>query len=117
MGQVHITEATEQEEFSSTRKDGTEVARGESSSPSTAADTEQVFQPPTTRFQIRPEHFTRAIDEQHERYTIQEKAEEARIRQERGRQRLIEMAADQEQQRRAPLRGWRRWLARLFGTA
>ncbi|GER89359.1 ATPase AAA [Dictyobacter vulcani] len=68
------------------------------------------------RFLIRPEHFARAIDEQQERYSIQEAAEEERGRQERGRQRLIDMAADYNNPAEKPaLGGFRLWLARLFG--
>ncbi len=67
------------------------------------------------RFIIRPEHFARAIDEQRERYTVQEEAERERERQERGRQRLIDMAAGQDPAEKPPLRGFRLWLARLFG--
>ncbi len=43
---------------------------------------------------MRPEHFARAIDEQRERYAVQEEAEETITKQEEGRQRLLEMAAD-----------------------
>src|SRR5579884_2543303 len=71
---------------------------------------------PTTRFEIRPEHFAQAIDEQRERYAVQEEAEAARMRQEAGRQRLLEIAAgQQEPKQKRPLRGFRLWLARLFG--
>ncbi|MBV8695901.1 MAG: AAA family ATPase, partial [Ktedonobacteraceae bacterium] len=71
-------------------------------------------QPISTHLQIRPEHFARAIDEQHERYAVQEEADKARARQEEGRQRLIEMAAQREPERKVALRGFRLWLARLF---
>ncbi|HYT33834.1 MAG TPA: CDC48 family AAA ATPase [Ktedonobacteraceae bacterium] len=72
---------------------------------------------PASRFLIRPEHFARAIDEQRERYAIQEEAEESIARQTQGRQRLIEMAANMDGSGRPPLRGFRLWLARLFGLA
>jgi transitional endoplasmic reticulum ATPase len=49
---------------------------------------------PASRFEIRPEHFARAIDEQRQRYTVQEEAEETITKQDEGRQRLLEMAAD-----------------------
>ncbi len=68
---------------------------------------------PATRFQIRAENFGRAIDEQRERYAVQEKAEEAIARKEEGRQRLLEMAASYDPQ--PPKRGFRYWLARLLG--
>ena len=69
------------------------------------------------RFVIKPEHFARAIEEQRERYAVQEAAEAAREKQERGRQRLIDMAAEQSDPNKRQLRGFRLWLARLFGLA
>ncbi|MBV9020456.1 MAG: hypothetical protein JOZ71_07045, partial [Ktedonobacteraceae bacterium] len=45
---------------------------------------------------------------------VQEEADKARARQEEGRQRLIEMAAQREPERKVALRGFRLWLARLF---
>ena len=78
-------------------------------------------QPATTpealpgRFQIRPEHFAHAIEEQKARYSIQEGFDKERERQDRGRQRLIDMAADERADGKPPLRGFRLWLARLFG--
>lgn len=51
---------------------------------------------PTGKLVIRSEHFARALDEQRERYTTQEAQNEERTRQERGRQRLIDMAADMD---------------------
>ncbi|GAC1501731.1 MAG: CDC48 family AAA ATPase [Ktedonobacteraceae bacterium] len=70
---------------------------------------------PSGRFQIRPEHFARAIEEQKERYTAQEAVEEERERQDRGRQRLIDMASDYTTGQKPQLSGFRLWLARLFG--
>jgi len=70
-------------------------------------------QVPVARFEIRPEHFARAIDEQRERYAVQEEADQEHGRLARGRQRLLEIAADQEQ--KPALSGFRLWLARLFG--
>ena len=71
---------------------------------------------PTNPFVIRREHFERAIDEQRERYAVQEKAQEAIAQREEGRQRLIEMASRLDSQGNPPpLRGFRLWLARLFG--
>jgi transitional endoplasmic reticulum ATPase len=70
---------------------------------------------PPTPLVIRPEHFTRAIEEQRERYVVQAAAEKEHARQERGKQRLIEMAAGKDPADRPPLRGFRLWLARLFG--
>ena len=70
---------------------------------------------PTNPFVIRREHFERAIGEQRERYAVQNKAQEAITQQETGRQRLIEMASRLDSQGKPPLRGFRLWLARLFG--
>jgi len=100
---VQITEATE---------DGDTATQQESQS-----TTEQTTQLPATRFQIRPEHFAQAIDEQRERYAVQEEAEESVARREEGRQRLLEMAANYGSDREPPRRGFRYWLARLLGFA
>ncbi|TMF44852.1 MAG: CDC48 family AAA ATPase [Chloroflexi bacterium] len=81
--------------------------------PSTAAPTQPTI--PPTPFLIRPDHFATAIGEQRERYTVQEEAEDARVRKQAGRQRLIDMAADLDERGKPPLRGFRLWLARLFG--
>ena len=70
---------------------------------------------PLSQFQIRFKHFIQAIDEQNERYTTQKEAEVAQIRKEAGRQRLIEMAANVASDGKPRLRGFRLWLARLFG--
>lgn len=51
----------------------------------------------TTQFQIRAEHFALAIDEQRDRYDVQEEAEEKHTKLEKGRERLLEMAAGQDQ--------------------
>jgi transitional endoplasmic reticulum ATPase len=102
IGRVQVTEATEGEESSAAPVGET---TGEESLPAL----------PASRFLIRPEHFARAIDEQRERYTVQEEAEEVIARKEAGRQRLIEMAADMDSSGKPPLRGFRLWLARLFG--
>jgi transitional endoplasmic reticulum ATPase len=67
------------------------------------------------RFQIRAEHFAHAIEEQQARYSIQEGFDKERERQDRGRQRLIDMAADERADGTPHLRGFRLWLARLFG--
>lgn len=70
---------------------------------------------PSNPFTIHAEQFTIAIEEQRERYTAQEAAEDALMRKESGRQRLLDMAANLDQQGKKPLRGFRLWLARLFG--
>jgi len=69
---------------------------------------------PLSQFQIRFKHFLQAIDEQNERYTAQKEVEKAQARQEVGRQRLIEMAANISSDGKPRLRGFRLWLARLF---
>lgn len=100
---VQVTETTEEGEPLNTQK--SEAVQEDASLPAL----------PATRFQIRAEHFARAIDEQRERYAIQEEAEESITRQQQGRRRLIEMAANVDASGQPPLRGFRLWLARLFG--
>src|SRR5579875_2120103 len=75
VGRVQITEATETPE--TTAAEGAETA-GESPQ-------EPPAQAPPARFQIRMEHFTQAMNEQRERYAVQQEAEAARQRLERGR--------------------------------
>jgi hypothetical protein len=70
---------------------------------------------PPSQFQIRFKHFLQAIDEQNERYTAQKEVEKAQALKEAGRQRLIEMAANRTSDGTPRLRGFRLWLARLFG--
>ncbi len=48
---------------------------------------------------------------------MQEEAEEAIARKEEGRQRLLDMAANYDAATQLPKRGFRYWLARLFGLA
>ncbi|HLQ11050.1 MAG TPA: CDC48 family AAA ATPase, partial [Ktedonobacteraceae bacterium] len=91
------------EEFEHEDKDGNESA-------STPAQPVPLSNP----FAIRAEQFAIAIGEQRERYAVQEEAEEAIMRKEAGRQRLLEMAGNLDQSGRRPLRGFRLWLARLF---
>jgi transitional endoplasmic reticulum ATPase len=67
------------------------------------------------QFQIRMNHFLQAIDEQNARYAAQTVVEQVQSRKEAGRQRLIEMAADLNTNEKPRLRGFRLWLARLFG--
>lgn len=68
------------------------------------------------QYQIRREHFLRAFEEQHSRYERMSVGEEAQKKQEEGRQRLLEMAAQYGPDKK-PLRGFRGWLAHLFGLA
>ncbi len=110
---THADTATEDAARVSDAPDG-ESATTDANATSTS-NTDAVPQIPSARFQVRAEHFARAIDEQRERYFIQDATEEEITRQEKGRQRLLEMAADQEQ--KPPLSGFRLWLARLFGLA
>jgi transitional endoplasmic reticulum ATPase len=112
IGQVQITEAVDEELPRSTTAD-----LGTSAATTNTANMQAGPQPsqPSARFLIHAEHFARAIDEQRERYSIQEAAEAARRQQEQGRQRLIDMANDYEQKKvQKPLRGFRLWLARLL---
>src|SRR5437588_4441076 len=108
VGRVQVTEETEGNEPSSTAEIKAETK--------TEAAKEDSFPAlPNTRFLIRPEHFARAIDEQRERYAVQEEAEETIARREEGRQRLLDMASSYSSDGKPPLRGFRLWLARLFG--
>jgi transitional endoplasmic reticulum ATPase len=101
LGRVQVTEETAEGE--AVQNEGTEPAQQKSVS--------------NAPFIVRPEHFARAIDEQRERYAVQDEAEESIARKQAGRQRLIEMAADYGANGKPPLRGFRLWLARLFGLA
>ncbi len=116
MARVQVTEAKDDEG----QESGTATPEGTAAGAGQDGQNEQKSQDgpvqPTTRFEIRPEHFAQAIDEQRERYAVQEEVEAARMRQEAGRQRLLEIAAgQQEPKQKRPLRGFRLWLARLFG--
>lgn len=71
----------------------------------------------TAQYQIRMEHLARAINEQRERYISLNAGEETQKKQEEGRQRLLEMAANYGPGAKKPLRGFRGWLARIFGAA
>ena len=104
MARVQITEAKEE----------ANTATQQEAQPAAEEATQQV---PPARFQIRPEHFAQAIDEQRERYAVQDEAEDAVARREEGRQRLLEMAANYNSDRKPPRRGFRYWLARLLGLA
>lgn len=117
IGQVQVTEETEEEETASPRPVTADLGSPQAASP--AGQVSSGLPPvPSGRFQIRAEHFARAIDEQRERYAVQDAAEEERERQDRGRQRLIDIAADYDQkQQNKEARGFWAWLARLFGRA
>lgn len=106
IGRVQVTEEKEGEEPATTTQEAGNQPNG--GTPPNL---------PSTRFQIKAEHFARALDEQRQRYNVQEEAEERITRQEEGRQHLIDMAADYDPNNRPPLRGFRLWLARLFGLA
>src|SRR5579875_3275411 len=69
----------------------------------------------TAQFKMRMEHFARAINEQRERYASMTAISEAQKKQEEGRERLLEMAANYGPGGPKPLKGFRGWLARLFG--
>ncbi len=113
MQRVEVTEATE-----------------DASSPTTIAPTADLTAPIDPKlqqlqstisgvlpspFQVRMKHFVQALNEQNERYTAQKTVEEEHARKEAGRQRLIEMAADLNSGGKPRRRGFRLWLARLFG--
>ena len=113
MAHVQVTEAND--EAASTTPD--EHGTSEETTGDTRKGTGEAanLSLPASRFQIRPEHFARAIDEQRERYAVQEEAEDAIARKEEGRQRLLEMATNYASANQSPRRGFRYWLARLLG--
>ncbi len=118
LGRVQVTEAKEEAESPTTTEGQEHTNEADTTGTTAQGQAEDVSsQPPTGRFQIRAEHFARAIDEQRERYAVQEESEEAQKRQEAGKQRLLEIAADYNTNGKPPLRGFRLWLARLFGLA
>ncbi|HXX77123.1 MAG TPA: hypothetical protein VEI53_01415, partial [Ktedonobacteraceae bacterium] len=110
---VEVTEAAEDDSSSSANASSADIM----ASPETHL---QQIQSTLTgalygQFQIRMNHFLQAIDEQNVRYTAQAAVEQAQSRKEAGRQRLIEMAADVNTNEKPRLRGFRLWLARIFG--
>ena len=112
MSRVQVTEAAEEENLG-----GTHTGQGSQSDGTHNTDGTDTPAVSATRFLIRPEHFARAIDEQRERYAVQEEAEATLARKEAGRQRLIDMAANLNGNNtpKPALSGFRLWLARLFG--
>ena len=66
------------------------------------------------QYQMRMEHFLKALEEQNERYAAVNASNEAQRKQEEGRQRLMEMAANYGPDGQKPLKGFRLFLARLF---
>ena len=119
MQRVEVTEAAEVDSLSSHEDAPPFIASNADLMTPTDAMIEQtkgtINGVPLSQFQIRFKHFIQAIDEQNERYTTQKEAEVAQIRKEAGRQRLIEMAANVASDGKPRLRGFRLWLARLFG--
>src|SRR5229473_1503577 len=119
MQRVEVTEAAEDDSLSSHEDAPPFIASNADLMTPTDAMIEQtkgtINGVPLSQFQIRFKHFIQAIDEQNERYATQKEAEVAQIRKEAGRQRLIEMAANVASDGKPRLRGFRLWLARLFG--
>jgi transitional endoplasmic reticulum ATPase len=118
MQHVEVTEATD-DGSSSTNVDAQIIAP--TADLTTPTDVKAQHAPATmsgihpSPFQIRLNHFLLAIEEQNERYTTQKAVEESQARKDAGRQRLIEMAADLHADGKPRKRGFRLWLARLFG--
>ncbi len=106
IGRVQISEASEDHEK-------------EQNTPPGAKPGETLSDPGTmtAQFQMRMEHFARALNEQRERYAAMNATDEAQRKQVEGRERLLEMAANYGPGASKPLRGFRGWLARLFGLA
>jgi transitional endoplasmic reticulum ATPase len=71
----------------------------------------------TAQYQMRMEHFARAFNEQRERYKTMTANEETQKKREEGRERLLEMASTYGPGGQRQLKGFRLWLARLFGLA
>ncbi len=119
MQRVEITEATENDSLPSHEEGQFIVSNADLMTPTTDAKIQQTEDTmsgvPLSTFQIRFKHFIQAIDEQNERYITQRETEVAQARKEAGRQRLIEMAAHEASDGKPRLRGFRLWLARLFG--
>ena len=117
MAHVQVTEANDEAASTTPDEHGTsEETTGDTRKGTGDEEGEAVaLSLPASRFQIRPEHFARAIDEQRERYAVQEEAEDAIARKEEGRQRLLEMATNYASANQSPRRGFRYWLARLLG--
>jgi len=113
MAHVQVTEAND--EAASTTPDEHETSEETTGDTRKGTGEAANLSLPASRFQIRPEHFARAIDEQRERYAVQEEAEDAIARKEEGRQRLLEMATNYASANQSPRRGFRYWLARLLG--
>ncbi|HEX9131612.1 MAG TPA: CDC48 family AAA ATPase [Ktedonobacteraceae bacterium] len=118
MQHVEVTEATD-DRSSPTDVDDKIIAS--TADLTTPTDVKTQYAPATisgghpSQFQIRFSHFLQAIEEQDERYNAQKAAEESQARKDAGRQRLIEMAADLQADGKPRKRGFRLWLARLFG--
>jgi transitional endoplasmic reticulum ATPase len=104
VGRVQVSEAGDEQEQPQTPP---------ASSTGTLSDTGALG----AQFQMRMEHFTRAINELSERYAAMTANSETQKKQEEGRQRLLEMAANYGPGGKKPLRGFRLWLARLLGLA
>lgn len=66
------------------------------------------------QYQMRMEHFMKALEEQNERYATVNASNEAQRKQEETRQRFMEVAANYGPDAQKPLRGFRLFLARLF---
>jgi transitional endoplasmic reticulum ATPase len=110
---VEVTEATEDDSSSTNNASTADLTTSPEAKFQQVPSTLSSSLP--SQFQIRMNHFLQAIDEQNERYTAQTALEQAQTRKEAGRQRLIEMATDLNSNVKPQRRGFRLWLARLFG--
>jgi transitional endoplasmic reticulum ATPase len=106
LGQVRVTQINEEAGEGDVATSTSEVPASTTSQKIPPSSPKNVF--------VRMEHFMQAIQEQQERYAAQEAIEKERERQERGRQRLIEMAADSGAKEKRPLRAFWLWLSRIF---
>src|SRR5437763_7945154 len=93
IGRVQISEAIEDTEAETT---------GDADISHMAPDFIAPTEPTSSRFEIRLDYFTNAIEEQSERYAVQEQAEEARARKAAGRERLLEIAGEYDARKKRP---------------
>jgi transitional endoplasmic reticulum ATPase len=113
MHRVEITEATEDDSLFAHSASTADITSASEANVQHVSSTLSNVLP--SEFQIRMTHFLQAIGEQNERYTAQKVVEQSQARKEAGQRRLIEMAADFNTNGKPRLKGFRLWLARLFG--
>ncbi|HET8843078.1 MAG TPA: AAA family ATPase, partial [Ktedonobacteraceae bacterium] len=101
VGRVQISETKEEDDGAQTTPH-----------PDTSGALSNESGPITAQYQIRMTHFARALNELRERYQSFEVGAESQKKQEEGRQRLLEMAANYGPSGQKQPKGFRLWLAR-----